>query len=194
LLFIIYLPYYKAGKMKNIFITLLFVGLISSSFGQNSKKISIVNFEARIEASCDKIPGIEDLEFSTKCKKGGIEISHLDQKVSGGCSSNILRTVTVTDACGNSKNFEQIIEVRDTEKPKFLVLPPDLTFNNRVEYRDSPHTKFPQVFDNCSSEIMQEEKVYDDYKDGEAKIFKTYIAIDGCGNKATHTQEITFIL
>ena len=179
--------------MKNIFISLLFIGLINVGFSQNSKKISIVNFEAQIEASCDKIPGIENLEFSTKCKNGGIEITHLDQRVSGGCSANILRTVTVSDACGNTKDFEQVIRLKDTEKPKFLVLPPDLTFNNRVEYQESPHTKFPQVFDNCSSEVIQEEKITDSYKEGEAKIFKTYIAIDGCGNKATHTQEITFV-
>lgn len=179
--------------MKNIFISLLFIGLVNVGLSQNSKKISAVSFEAQVEASCDKIPGIENLEFATKCKNGGIEVSHSDQRVSEGCNATISRTISVSDACGNSKVFVQTIQLKDTEKPKFLVLPPDLTFSNRVEYRDSPHTKFPQVFDNCSSEIIQEEEVYDDYKDGVAKIYKKYIAIDGCGNKTTHTQEITFV-
>jgi len=179
--------------MKNIFISLLFIGLVNVGFSQNSKKISAVEFETQIEVSCDKIPGVESLEFATKCKNGGIEISHSDQRASEGCNAKIIRVVTVSDACGNSKVFEQTIQLKDTEQPKFLVLPPDLTFNNRVEYINSPHIKFPQVFDNCSTEIIQEEEVYDDYKDGVAKIFKTYIAIDGCGNKTKHTQEITFV-
>lgn len=180
--------------MKNIFLSILFIGLINVSFSQNSKKISAVTFESQIEVSCDKIPSLEDLEFTTKCKNGGIEITHSDNRMSEACDAVIQRTITVSDACGNSKVFEQTIQLKDTEKPKFLVLPPDLTFNNRVEYRDSPHTKFPQVFDNCSTEIIQDEKIILEDKDGVPKLYKTYIAIDGCGNKTTHTQEITFNL
>ena len=180
--------------MKKVFLTLLLMGLVNIGFSQNSKKINIESFETEIEASCDKIPEMDEVEFSTRCKKGGIEISFKDKTASGGCNGKILRTYTVSDACGNSNTYEQIITLKDTEKPKFLVLPPDLTFDNRVEYVESPHTKFPKVYDNCSTEITQEETVWDEYKDGVAKLYKKYTAIDGCGNKATHTQEITFTL
>ncbi|MEM7162614.1 MAG: hypothetical protein AAF487_09280 [Bacteroidota bacterium] len=178
--------------MKKVFILFIFSAFVLNTNAQNSKKIQIVDFEPEIEASCDNLPGKEKVEFSSKCKSGNIEVDYTDIAQESACLTLIERTYTVTDGCGNKATFDQIIKVEDKESPKFSVLPPNLTFDNRVEYINSPHIKFPQVFDNCSTEIFQEEKIKDHYENGEVKLFKTYIATDACGNQISHTQEILF--
>lgn len=180
--------------MKNIVLLLVSLTFAGAGYSQNSKKIKPIKFEAQVEASCEKIPGSENVSFSTKCKEGNVKVTFEDQRTSGTCAGDLLRTYIVEDACGNSKSFQQVINVVDKTAPSFIVLPPDLTFNNRVEYQDSPHTKFPLVKDNCSIDIIENIEVRSDIINGIPKLFKTYIAIDGCGNKSSHTQEITFNL
>jgi len=180
--------------MKNFLALIVFSTLFVGVNAQNSKKIKIVNLEPQVEVSCDKIPGIEKVQFISKCKAGELQIDYTDVANEGACTTRINRTYTVTDACGNSATFEQTIEVMDRESPKFMVLPPNLTFDNRVDYINSAHVKFPEVFDNCSNNITKEESVRDEYLNGVPKLYKTYIATDACGNKITHIQEITFNL
>ena len=180
--------------MKNIILLLISLTFAGTGYSQNSKKIKPVKFDVQIEASCDKIPGSENVSFSTKCNEGDVKVTFKDQKASGTCAGSLLRTYTVKDACGNSKTFEQVINVVDKTAPSFIVLPPNLTFNNRVEYQDSPHTKFPAVIDNCSSEVIENIELRDEYLNGVATLYRTYIATDVCGNKSSHTQVITFIL
>ena len=178
--------------MKNILLLLISLTFAGTGFSQDSKKIKAVKLDVQIEASCTTIPGPEIATFSTKCNEGDVVVTFVDKRTDTGCAGNISRTYTVTDACGNSKLFDQSIRVIDKEAPKFLVIPPNLTFSDRVEYQNSPHTKFPATKDNCSQEVIEEISIKTELVDGVPKLFKTYTAIDGCGNKKSHIQEITF--
>jgi len=178
--------------MKKIFGFIIVLCAFSIAQGQNSKKIKVENFETEIEAKCDAIPGIEIVEFSSKCKEGELQIDYTDRATENPCETNIERSYVVSDACGNKSTFVQNIIVRDTEKPKFISLPPNLTFSNRSEYINSPHVKFPAMTDNCSTEIEKREEIRDDYVNGQMKLYKVYIAKDACGNEIQHTQIITF--
>ena len=56
-----------------------------------------------------------------------ITISHEDQKIGSGCNYHILRTWTLTDACGNSFSKTQDITVTDTVFPVVVHKPSDIT-------------------------------------------------------------------
>ena len=178
--------------MKNILLLLISLAFAGTGFSQDSKKIKAVKLDALVETSCTSIPGPEIASFSSKCKEGEVAVEFVDKRLDSSCAGDIMRTYTVTDACGNSKKFDQAIRVLDEEAPKFLVTPPDVTFADRMAYQDSPDTKFPSTTDNCSQEIIEEVSIRDEFVDGVTKLFKTYTVIDGCGNKRSHVQEITF--
>ena len=160
---------------------------------QNSKKIKVKSFEENIVLSCDNIDSKTNVSFTTKCKEGSLQIDQKDISVGGGCAGKIKRIYTVTDACGNQAAFEQIIELKDEIAPVFEMVPPEVTFSNRIDYMESPLTKFPPVRDNCSAAIEKEELIVSDsFENGIMTLTKMYIATDGCGNKTEYQQLIHF--
>jgi len=160
---------------------------------QNSKKIKVKSFEENIILSCDNIDSKSNVSFDTKCKEGSLQINNEDISVGGGCAGKIKRIYTVSDACGNQAEFTQIIELKDETAPVFEMVPPEVTFSNRIDYMESPLTKFPPVRDNCSAAIEKEELIVSDsFENGIMTLTKMYIATDGCGNKTEYQQLIHF--
>lgn len=179
--------------MKSLLVLAASLLIVLTVDAQNSKKIKIKSFNESISLSCDNLSANSDVSFTTKCKEGELEVKREDISISGGCIGKVKRTFTVTDACGNEAKFEQTIELKDETPPIFEMVPPEVTFSNRIDYRDSPLTKFPPVKDNCSVEIQKEESIINDsFENGIMTLTKLYIATDGCGNKTEHQQLIHF--
>ena len=108
-----------------------------------------------------------------------------------GCENDdiIIRHWTVTDACNNDVQFDQVIQVVDDTAP-VLNLPADET----VECDAIPEVGTATATDNCDSDV---EITYD----GEVRIDgncpsnftleRTWTATDNCGNSSSMTQIIT---
>ncbi len=105
--------------------------------------------------------------------------------------STILRTWTITDACGNGTNCIQIITIIDITPPQFTPCPADIT----IECGEDPSPEnigFASASDNCDSapvitysDITTEGTCGSNYS-----VTRTWTATDACGNAATCVQMI----
>ena len=57
------------------------------------------------------------LTITDACGDGGLTVTSSDGAPSGTCPITIIRTYTVTDACGNSSTAQQTITIDDTTAP-----------------------------------------------------------------------------
>lgn len=78
-----------------------------------------------LNLSCEEpIPDPSILNVSDNCP-GDIEIIFEEESVPGVCIDGLLRTYTVTDACGNSTSLQQQITIDDITPPEFIQPPVD---------------------------------------------------------------------
>lgn len=116
------------------------------------------------------------------------EISVSEESVQLECGSQIIRTYTATDECGNQSTAEQIITISDFTPPVFDTEVEDII----VQCEDLTIAPTVTASDNCSSfvQVTLTETV------GEGcpyVIERTWTATDDCGNEATLTQLVTVI-
>ncbi len=108
----------------------------------------------------------------------------------GVCIGNyiIIRTFTVTDACGNEATESQTITVADNTPPVFPIL---LDIN--AECDEVTNFTEPDVKDNCSNiNITFSDTTIQGTCLGEYFVRRTWIATDDCGNQATEFQSILY--
>lgn len=122
--------------------------------------------------NCDPMPVISVSEVSVQLE----------------CGSQIIRTYTATDECGNQSTAEQIITISDFTPPVFDTEVEDII----VQCEDLTIAPTVTASDNCSSfvQVILTETV------GEGcpyVIERTWTATDDCGNEATLTQLVTVI-
>lgn len=146
-----------------------------------------VNPVANIEVTCNNVqqPAIfvED-----NCSE--FDLFFEDNTIIPGCGGTIERTYTATDACGNSSQFVQIVQLIDEIPPVLQNLPP-------AELTIECGSQIPDVFlfaqDNCSG-ITPIGLQANTEEDGCNTIFtRTWFSVDGCGNSSEFTQVITII-
>jgi Secretion system C-terminal sorting domain len=108
-----------------------------------------------------------------------------------GCEILISRSVSVTDDCGNSASFGQLVHVLDTTNPEVESTPENLIISCLDEI---PAIDEEPVFsDNCDAALTIVPNEYTEDLDCGSIIYRTWTATDACGNTAQAVQTITII-
>ncbi len=115
-----------------------------------------------------------------------------------GCNGTgiLVRTWSATDACGNEANCTQTIQVRDETAPE-IQCPASLTFDC-AEDLSPEEIGFALVSDNCSPGDVISLTFSDDDSgltgcNGTGNKYRTWTAIDLCGNAASCVQTMTIV-
>lgn len=117
-----------------------------------------------------------------------------EQIVPGACPQayNILRTWTVTDACGNSRTKQQNITVIDTVPPT-ADFPADITVDCASADNLNITGRVTNISDNCDS--IAQDSTMDVIVAGlctnSFTIYRTWTVYDACGNSIDSVQTIT---
>ena len=121
---------------------------------------------------------------------GSVTMRYSDS-VSNGCGGAkvISRTWTATDACGNSSSCVQTITVRDTTAPT-MTCPPDATLECGASTAPSA-TGTATAHDACSSVTVSYSDSVSNICGGAKVIWRTWTAVDSCGNSTNGVQIIT---
>jgi hypothetical protein len=104
------------------------------------------------------------------------------------CGSQLVRTYTATDNCGNQSSVEQIITISDFTAPVFVDQPEDITVNC-IDLTIAPTLS---ATDNCDNDVT----ITFNEVIGEGCpyiIERTWTATDDCGNSSSVTQLVTVI-
>jgi predicted nucleic acid-binding Zn ribbon protein len=117
-----------------------------------------------------------------------LQVSMNTQTVDGECSSQVIRTWSVTDDCGNTATATQVITIVDTTAPYIVSSP---VAEVTVECGNPLPTDAPVFGDVCDDEltilaISGENNITDCGYDVE----KVWTAVDNCGNSYSFTQVI----
>lgn len=116
---------------------------------QSAPEFTFVSADATIE--CDEAHPAGQAEAIDNC--GEVSISMVESILESDCESvyTLIRTWTAIDACGNSSQAQQVIEVVDTTAPEILNLPePTLILDCEAEV---PAPSDLSATDNCDSNI-----------------------------------------
>ena len=133
----------------------------------------------------DEIP---DLGILAEDDCSEVTISIDDEPLGTGCSSQIVRTITASDACGNFTSNIQLITLVDETAPLFTSFPGDIT----VSCGDSvPEVVYPTIEDDCSAADVT---LVETFVAGECpntySIIREFTASDVCGNSDTYVQNV----
>ena len=165
-----------------------------------------ITAENEVDVPCDEYDAetpYGDYAATDGCSAVTTTIS--DLYFSGSCEGSYQRTYTATDACGNSSEFIQIINLTDEEAPTFTIAcPADVTLsadeNCGADTSAETHglATFADVADNCDADVEMT-VTYEDATatpcDGSLVITRTFTITgeDNCENITTQscTQTIT---
>jgi len=163
-----------------------------------------------VTVECDEIPTTDAILFEDNCDLEPI-ISSTDIRIDGNCQNEFVlnRTITISDACGNSRDAIQQITVFDETAPTITC--PDsieVVINNEIDPAGGPlvcelevEVPLPQVFDNCDgSPEISNNSIYSFSNNGAATGLYpigvteiTYYATDDCGNQDSCNVVITVL-
>lgn len=153
------------------------------------------NVPADETIECDQTPPIGVPTVSDNCDENPV-LSMEETIVDGDCPSNyhILRTWTLTDACGNTATATQQITVEDSTPPILSGIPTNITLDCTEELPNLLELT-ASATDNCSK--LSPIGISEAITPGECPIFflvtRTWTVRDECGNEATEQQIITVI-
>ncbi|MFM7726238.1 MAG: hypothetical protein ACKO7B_06030, partial [Flavobacteriales bacterium] len=149
----------------------------------------VVNaYEVEIEMPCDNVSN-EVMISATDCNDVTIDFN--DEYVSGGCAGRIIRTYTVSDACGNVTEglIQQIITLVDEAAPSVEVAPSDVT----IECGEEVPSYEPVWSDNCDQELILTAVSGIAQDDCTTIISQSWTAEDHCGNSTTISRTVTIV-
>jgi len=117
-------------------------------------------------------------------------------KTEGSCANKytLTRTWTLSDGCGNTAVYTQVINVNDLTGPEFNSQPVSLiSVNCASEIPDAPYLT---AEDNCydlsvPATVTLQEIISEQQCANKFKLTRTWTAIDACGNTSTVSQIIT---
>ncbi len=135
---------------------------------------------------CDNIPAPANVTATDNCDSAPV-IEFNEVTIGQGCTYELVRTWTATDACGNASQQIQTIFVSDTENPLAANEPADVT----IECGDALPEDEPTFSDNCDTDLIinfSEETI--DAPCGEILV-RQWMGIDDCGNTTIVNQLIT---
>ena len=147
----------------------------------------VITCPADVTLTCDDSTETGPATATDNCSV--VSITFSDTAPVGTCQSEIIRTWTATDLCGNTSECQQSIVV-DDDQPPTITCPVDTT----VECDEATNpavTGEPAVDDDCSAVTVT---YLDDLTPGSCSsdytIVRTWTATDGCGNTADCDQVI----
>lgn len=148
-----------------------------------------LSFPEDITLQCsDALPGInEGVSYSDNCSE---TLLLAEETVSpGDCpdSFSIVRTYTISDACGNSALASYTITVVDTEAPVMFGVPQDETINCDEEVSDA----LVFALDNCDDFVDISLTATTQPLECGYLFIRTWTATDNCGNSISQTQTVT---
>ena len=145
---------------------------------------------ANTTVECDAVPEPAEVTAIDNCDYNP-SVYFSETRTDRTCSSNyqLTRTWTAMDACGNSSSQTQIINVVDTTAPELIDVPEDIT----VECDAVPEPASVYAIDNCdtSPTVNFSETRIDGNCSSDYVLFRTWQAVDDCGNSTSQTQTIT---
>ena len=124
---------------------------------------------------------------------GAVDVSYEDAMVSSaeGCFADdqIRRTWTATDACGNTTEAVQIIQLIDDIAPVLDAVPETISLTCGAELP----AEMPGASDGCSAvEVTFADEAGDVNCTGMASVIRTYTAMDACGNMSMAATEFVY--
>ena len=165
----------------------------SSTFNQYitivDTQAPVVNpFTAEVEMPCDAVSN-EIMISAEDCNE--VIFTFSDEYVSGSCAGRIIRTYSVSDACGNvtSGLIQQIINLIDVTAPAVEVAPADVTIECGMELP----TYSPIWSDNCADELQYAANSSTSADNCTTVISQSWSAVDPCGNSTTVSRTITIV-
>ena len=140
-----------------------------------------------LDIPCDAID--ENFLASATDNCNELTFTFSDSEVSGGCVGEVIRTYTATDACGNSSEFVQILDLFDDVAP-IITCPSDVSYECDAD--PVPDFGVATATDSCSEPSLTMEDVI--AGDGcSTTITRTWTATDDCGNASSCIQTITIV-
>jgi hypothetical protein len=147
-----------------------------------------VEVPADLNLACgEDVPSPAQVSAIDNCS--GVSVDLTENVVPGNCegSYTIVRTWTASDACGNTADAQQIINVGDDAAPEFVQVPQNASY----ECNEIVALEWPVAEDLCGVVSL-------DYSDAtlpgecasEYTIERTFVATDACGNASYYTQII----
>jgi hypothetical protein len=144
----------------------------------------VISPVSEVTISCNQLPNLT-IEAIDAC--GFVETNYEDQIIGSGCSYDIQRTWTASDACGNTSQVQQLIHVVDNQAPVFTFVPASFS----LACGNLPAPQNPVVVDNCTNGIVPILTVEITGTPCQQIITRTWRAYDACGNMAIATQVVT---
>lgn len=144
--------------------------------------------ETNITVACTQQQGIY-IEATDICSE--VSITYIDEVLSEGCSGQIMRHYTATDACGNTTLFDQLIQLTGGE-PIFLNFPSDMI----VECSSVPDPLQVGVTyaDGCSNTTLTvNSTIVPGACTGNYTLTYTYTLSDDCGNNVSRDWQLNVI-
>ncbi|MFN4081829.1 MAG: HYR domain-containing protein, partial [Saprospiraceae bacterium] len=156
----------------------------------------VLNTPANITVQCDAIPNVGSTMAQDNCDPNP-GITYQGETIVGDdeCANGyqIIRTWSVSDACGNSAIYTQTIMVLDQEPPVWVNAPDNLTVScNNVP---GPATMIDAT-DACDPEpvvVYLGESETPGNCPNEYTLTRTWTATDACGNSTQHVQVISVV-
>ena len=155
---------------------------------------------ATINVSCPKdVPQVFPLTGRDNCTPDDeledITADFKEVKTAGSCPNKytLTRTWTLSDACGNTAVYSQVINVNDITPPEFTSTPQHSIMVTCVsEIPEAPEVK---AEDNCydplaAPAVTLKEVISEQQCANKFKLTRTWTATDACGNTATVSQII----
>jgi hypothetical protein len=139
----------------------------------------------------EDVPPVAEVEATDNC--GSVVIGFNETYLPGAGVNNgnvIVRTWTAYDACGNSTQHVQTIEVNDTEAPSWTTaLPGDELLACAEEVTAAAVL---EATDNCDNvvDVDMSEKLLPGACENDFTLVRTWTATDGAGNSIEHVQTI----
>ena len=130
---------------------------------------------------CGDAISVADVEATDNCDDD-VQVSYNDIVEAGDCPAEytITRTWTATDNCGNTAEYEQLIQVTDNNNPYFVFVPQGGTYSCDTLFEFGMAT----ADDECSTVNVDFTDEYDYSCENTYAIVRTWIAEDACGNVA----------
>jgi hypothetical protein len=146
--------------------------------------LEFTSFPADTTVNCSDVLTLNPLvEYSQVCFN--TQLTQSEAIVAGNCPANytLIRTYSLSDACGNTASQVWTVTVSDTDAPQFTSVPGDL----ELTCGDEAVVDEPTVFDACSEVTITSSQVTQPLTCA-YEVLTTWTATDACGNSASTEQ------